>query len=112
MAFETAAINSMLDHLGTEVTYGGLIGTDGSAEVIGGTPAYARKVVTWGAASGKSMVGVCTSLVFDVPAGTINKVILMSAITGGITYNTITVTGETFAAQGTYTVTALGLSGS
>jgi len=111
MAFSAAAINSMLDHLGTEITYAGLL--DGSnVEATGGTPAYARKAVTWAAAAGSSISGNGTLPAFDVPAMTVNKVILMGASTAGTTYNTIDVTDEVFAAQGTYTLTALGLSGS
>jgi hypothetical protein len=109
--FLAAALNSMLDHLGTEITYAGLIGTDGTAEVIGGSPAYARKAVTWGTAAGSSMLANGTMPVFDVPACTVTKVSLMSASTSGTTYLIIDVTDEVFAAQGTYTVSGMTLSG-
>lgn len=111
MAFAEAAINSMLDHLGTEITYAGLLGADGTTEITGGSPAYARKAITWAAASGSSMAANGTLPSFDVPAGTVTKVILCSASSGGTTYATIDVTDEVFAAQGTYTLTAVTLSG-
>jgi hypothetical protein len=111
MAFQAAAITSMLDHLGTEITYAGLL-DENSTELTGGTPAYLRKAVTWAAASGNTMAAAATLPVFDVPAATVNKVILMGASTAGVTYNIIDVTNEVFAAQGTYTITGLTLSGS
>lgn len=111
MAFQSVAITSMLDHLGTEITWSGLL--DGSnVEVTGGTPAYARKAVTWAAASGNTMAAAATLPVFDVPAVTVNKVILIGASVAGTTYNIIDVTDEVFAAQGTYTIIGLTLSGS
>ena len=110
MAIQDAAITSMLDHLGTEITYAGLL--DGSnTELTGGSPAYLRKPVAWAAASGKTMAAAGVSS-FDVPAATVNKVILMGASTAGVTYSIIDVTDEVFAAQGTYTITGLTLSGS
>lgn len=44
-------------------------GTTGANEATGGSPAYARKAITWGAtdASGDT---VGTEVVFDAPAGT------------------------------------------
>lgn len=44
-------------------------GTTGANEISGGSPAYARKTITWtaGAVDGQITSGV---LVFDVPAGT------------------------------------------
>jgi len=111
MAFQDAAITSMLDHLGTEITWAGLL-DDSNVEATGGTPAYARKAVTWAAASGKTMAANGTLPAFDVPAMTVNKVILIGESVAGTTYNIIDVTNEVFAAQGTYTITGLTLSGS
>jgi hypothetical protein len=107
-AYENAAKNSMLDHLGTEITYAGLL-NGSNVELSGGSPAYERKAVTWAAASGGTMAANGTLPVFDVPAATVNKVILMGASTAGVTYNIYDVTDEVFAAQGTYTITGITL---
>lgn len=104
--YAAAAKNSMLDHLGTEITHAGLLGVDGATELTGGSPAYARKAVTWAAADAGSMAANGTLPSFDVPACTVTKVIFCSALSGGTTYATADVTDEVFAAQGVYTLTA------
>ncbi len=116
MAFEAAGINSMLDHIGTEGLYLSLHtddpAGDGAHEVTGGTPAYIRKAVTWGAANAKSMAA-SNQPVFDVPAGTTVKFVgLWSAESNGTFYGSCAVTNEAFAGQGTYTLTSTTLSGS
>jgi hypothetical protein len=105
MAYEIAGKNKMLDDLGVVAIYAGLL--DGSdVEVTGGSPAYARKSITWGAAANGSKA-LSNSPVFDIPAGvTVSKIILCSALTGGTTYATYDATNETFAGQGTYTITS------
>jgi hypothetical protein len=113
MTVAAAGINIMLDRLGLSAVYAGLLSTDGSTEMTSGSPAYTRKAVTWTAAAGSSVVGITASLpAFDVPATTVTKVILTSAVSSGTTYATIDVTDEVFAAQGTYTLTSLKISGS
>lgn len=80
MPFNVTAQNVMLDALdesATQITHVGIhqLGDPGTGtnatgtEAIGGSPAYARQSVTWGAASSgtKSNTGALT---FDVPAGT------------------------------------------
>lgn len=80
-------------------------GAGGSNEVAGGTPAYARKAVTWNTAAAGGVDNSNTS-VFDVPAATtVTHVGFWSAATGGTFYGSQAVTNETFGAQGTYTVT-------
>lgn len=82
------------------------VGSGSGNEVTGGSPAYARKAVTWSAASGGS-VATSNSPVFDVPAGTtVARVGLQSASTAGTYYGDGEVTDEVFAGQGTYTVTS------
>jgi hypothetical protein len=112
MAFNESAINLMLDAIGVACDWAGLLGSDGSTEVTGGSPAYARKAVTWAAASGSSMSANGTLPTFDVPADTVTKVILCTESTAGTTHIVIDVTDEVFAAQGTYELTAITLSGS
>lgn len=93
MPFNTTAQNAMLDALdesNTQITHIGIgqLGTDpgqgtnnASTEATGGSPAYARQAVTWGAAASgvKQNTGALT---FDVPAGTYAYFLLMNASTG------------------------------
>lgn len=80
--------------------------TSGANEVSGGSPAYARKSVTWAAASSAS-VAMSGTVAFDVPSSTTVKYVgYWSASSGGTFRGAKAVTNETFAGQGTYTVTA------
>jgi len=109
MAYEDAGKNLMLDALGVPITYVGLL-DETDTEITGGSPAYARKAITWAAASGGAMSANGTLPVFDVPAGTtVNKVIFMSAISGGTKYAEADITDEVFTNQGTYTLTSVAL---
>jgi len=113
MPYSSNAKNSMLDHLGTEAVFVSLHITDpgdtGTGEVTGGSPAYARKAITWNAAAAGAMDDSNVP-VFDVPAGThVNYVGLWSLVTGGVWYGSDVVTEEIFAAQGTYTLTDMDL---
>lgn len=74
-------------------------------EVSGGTPAYARKSVTFSAAA-EGSIDSSNQPVFDCPAGAvINYVGFFSAATSGTLLGIDPVTEETFGAQGTYTLT-------
>ncbi len=77
---------------------GGTAGT----EPTGGSPAYARKSITWSASAN----GVVTAtVVFDIPSGaTIVGVGIHSLQTAGNYLDGVTVTSQAFASQGTYTV--------
>ena len=76
-------------------------GTTGASEVTGGSPAYARKAITWAAASAGNLDG--SSVTFDVPAGTYTHLGYWSAVTAGTFYGGSALsTPETFAAQGQY----------
>lgn len=105
----TAEKNSLATKYGTDAAYAALFtadpGTTGSVtgEVTGGAPAYARKAVSWGAASN----GVITATVtFDVPAGTtVTYAAVCSASTGATLLDRISVTSQNFATQGTYALT-------
>lgn len=80
-------------------------GDTGASEISGGTPAYARKSITFNAPAGGSLDSSNTP-VFDVPAGTtVSYVGFWDALTGGNFYGSANVTDEAFAAQGTYTLT-------
>jgi hypothetical protein len=75
-------------------------------EVTGGTPAYARRAITWSApVNGVSTGTIATP--FDVPAGvTVRGAGVMSAATGGTYLEGGAVTEQVFATQGTYNLTA------
>lgn len=72
-----AAKHLMLDALDETATGGADFGslhtaysTTGANEVTGGSPAYARKALTWGAAASGAKALAATFPVWDVPAGT------------------------------------------
>ena len=74
-----------------------------TAEVSGGSPAYARKSVAWNAASG----GTATQngdVVLDIPAGTTVTYVSLWNTAGTVRYLKKAVTAEAFGAQGTYTI--------
>lgn len=79
-------------------------GNTGASEVTGGTPAYARKAITFAAASAGSKAA-STQPVFDVPAGTTVAWVGFWDATPAFV-GSANVTDEVFAAQGTYTLTA------
>jgi len=107
MAIATTALkNTLATAYGTAATHAALFtadpGTTGSVtgEVTGGSPAYARKAITWSSAS----AGVITATVtFDVPTGT---TVTYAAVCGGLTGANLldkgAVTSQAFASQGTY----------
>ncbi len=115
MPYSTAGKNLMLDALrGTNPTvavayaslHTGSPGDDGANELTGGTPAYARKAITMAAASAGA-IAASNQPVFDVPASsTVTHVGFWSAVSGGTFLGYADVTDETFASQGTYTLTS------
>lgn len=97
---------------GTQAPYGCLFtadpGTGGAAtgEVTGGSPAYARKAISWGAPNASSAVS--GSPTFDVPAGTtvtFAGVAVSNVAATADVRDSVAVTSQTFASQGTYQVT-------
>lgn len=108
--YSNAGKNLLLDGFASGAVYASLHtgdpSTTGANEVTGGSPAYARKSVTWAAASAGALT-TSNAQVFDVPAGTtIQYVGFWSLASGGTFYGHVTITNETFAGQGTYTVAA------
>ncbi|MFC5268460.1 hypothetical protein ACFPJ1_40680 [Kribbella qitaiheensis] len=78
---------------------GGTAGTEPS----GGSPAYARKAITWGSPTNGVMTATVT---FDVPTGTtIVGAGVHDAITAGNYLDGAAVTSQAFASQGTYALT-------
>jgi hypothetical protein len=114
MALNTTALNLMLEELATVAVFASLhtdvVGSGSGNEVTGGSPAYARKAITWNAASSGNLDNNANP-VFDVPAGTtIRRVGLFSASTAGTYYGDADITDETFGAQGTYTLSDFDVS--
>jgi hypothetical protein len=109
MPYSVAGKNAMLNALGALAGFASLHtadpGDSGANEISGGSPAYARKAVTWNAASGGSMDDSNVP-VFDIPpATTVAFAGFWSLVTGGVFYAGSDVTDEVFANQGTYTLT-------
>jgi len=109
MPYSTVGKNAMLDYLAGVAVYVSLHtgdpGDDGSNEVSGGDPAYARQSITWNSASSGSLDSSNTPE-FDVPSSTtVAYVGFWSAESAGTFYGAADVTDEVFAGQGTYTLT-------
>lgn len=105
----------LLDATGTQygfaAAYTGDPGATGVVnEVTGGSPAYARKAITWASATSatpSSKALTATFPVFDIPASTTVAFIGIWTLASGGTYGGCwDVTDEVFAGQGTYTLTA------
>lgn len=90
-------------------------GSSPGTELSGGSPAYARKAITWNAAGAvgpagsgvqPATPGVCyAQVVFDVEAGdTVAGAGVHTAITAGSYLDGAAVTSQAFATQGTYTL--------
>lgn len=78
-------------------------GTTGTNEISGGSPAYARKSLTWTAGSSDGVV--TASCTFDVPASTaITHAGIWSAVTSGTFYDKVAVTYNSQPSQGQLTV--------
>lgn len=113
----TAALNVMVGALQGVAGWASLHSADpgatGTSELAGGSPAYARKAVSWAAPSGGSG-DTSANMTFDVPAGsTVAYWGLWSAASGGTFYGSGKMTTpETYGAQGKCVVltgtTALG----
>jgi hypothetical protein len=88
-------------------------GTTGASEATGGSPAYARKAITWGTptfSSGTETVASAATVTFDVPTGTYAYFGLWDAASGGNYLMGGTCTSQTFGAQGQYQITSGNLS--
>lgn len=106
-SFVTAAKNTMLDALtvGTASLHTADPGATGTNEVAGGSPAYARKAVTFNAAASASRA-LNANVEFDVPAGT--TVTHVGYWNGGTFHGSDPVTNESYTGQGIYRLLASG----
>jgi hypothetical protein len=81
--------------------------TDNTTEPSGGSPAYARKALTWGSSSAGTKALAATLPTFDIPAGfTVKSVGLWTAVSGGTLIGYFDVTDEAYVGQGTYAVSS------
>ena len=108
MAIQTSTQrNNLATAYGTNATHAALYttapGATAGTEVTGGSPAYARKAISWGAPTN----GVITATVtFDVPSGTtVVGAGVHTALTAGTYLDGGSVTSQAFASQGTYQLT-------
>lgn len=110
MAIQTVAMrNALVDAYKAQATHMALYSTTPGAtagtELTGGSPAYARKAMSWGATSASA--STATAVTFDVPAGaTVAGFGFHNALTAGTYLDGAGVTSQAFASQGTYQVTA------
>lgn len=108
MAIQTNAMKNILsDAYKGSATHGAVYttapGSSAGTEPSGGSPAYARKALSWSASSGGVTSATAT---FDIPASTtIVGAGVHSALTAGTYYDGGSLTSQTFASQGTYEVT-------
>lgn len=115
MTINATSKNLMLDALGAVAGFASLHvadpGAAGANEVTGGSPAYARKAVTWNAADAGNLDS-SNAPVFDVPAGTtVSHFGLWSLATGGTFYGGNALSAaEAFTGQGTYTLSDCDIS--
>ena len=106
MAMTVGYRNSIATHGAGLITHIGLM--NGASELAGGTPAYARKAVTWTAAA-LGVIRPTANLTFDIPAGaTIDSWAGFSAANGGTNYGGLAVAHVEFIPQGTYILLAAG----
>lgn len=108
MAIQTTTEkNALATEYGIDAAYGAVYttapGASAGTEPSGGSPAYARKALTWGAPSGGVITATAT---FDIPSGTtVVGVGVHTAATAGTYLDGTSVTSQAFASQGTYAVT-------
>ena len=108
MAIQTAAMRDIVAvaYGGSNTTRFGALyttapgGTAGT-EVTGGSPAYARKALTFTTTN-----PITATVTFDVPSGTtVVGAGIHSLVTGGTYLDGASVTSQAFASQGTYQLT-------
>lgn len=108
MAIQTTTEkNSLATKYGVDAAYGAVYttapGASAGTEVSGGTPAYARKALTWSTASGGVTTATAT---FDIPASTtVVGVGVHTAVTAGTYLDGGSITSQAFSSQGTLAVT-------
>lgn len=113
-SFTATAKNAALDAVGSGATWVALFHGDpagAGVEITGGSPAYARKQVTFASASSSSKA-TTGAVTIDVPAAAVVDFwALYSASTAGTQWESGSLpVSETFGGQGTYVVDSVTLS--
>jgi len=110
--YDTTAKDVMVNALAAVMTSDHLHTADpgaansNTAEITGGSPAYARKTSLWNTASGGAVDdNNGAGLVFDIPAATTVAWASFWNAANTVRYMKKQVTSEVFGAQGTYTLT-------
>lgn len=81
--YTDAAIHNMLAAEGTtHLSLHSAYSSSGDNEISGGSPAYARKAVTWSAPASRGIT-IAGAVTFDVPASTVAWIGRWTALTGG-----------------------------
>jgi hypothetical protein len=97
--------NAVAGHGASLITHIGLVDA-GGVELTGGSPAYARRPVSW-ATPADGTIRPTANLVFDAPAGAVIAGWRgFSGPTGGTNYGGTALPTETMGAQGDYTLLA------
>lgn len=105
MALNSAYLNAIADHGGGLITHVGLADGPNEVDELDDATIYARQSITWNAAVDGDLDS-SGEITFDVPGGsTVSHVQFWSAATGGTFYGSSSVTSESFAGDGTYTLT-------
>ena len=99
-------LDAIANHGRTVATHIGLVNELGN-EITGGSPAYARRAVTW-LTSANGVIHPNADLDFNVPAGTtVAGIRFFSALTGGTNFGGRNMTqNEVFTAQGIFRLLA------
>lgn len=109
MAIKTAAgRNALATAYGNLATHGAIYTTvPGATAGTEPTGVYARKPLTWGTPNDNGTLSTITATAtFDVPSGAnVQGVGVHTALTAGSYVDGATVTSQSFASQGTLTVT-------
>lgn len=104
MVLPAAWLNLAADAIKGGYTHVGL--RNSGTELTGGSPAYSRQTLSYGATANGDWAGTAS---FNVPAGsTVNEVAFYSASSGGSPSHTESVTPEVYGGQGTYALTVNG----
>ena len=107
MPLYAPAKNAMLDHLAGLAVLASLHSADptsaGLNELAGGSPAYARKPITWNPANNANLDNNANP-VFDVGAGSTVAFFGLWSADGLTFYGSGELTPEDFSGQGTYTL--------
>lgn len=103
----TTQKNNLATAYGTAATHAALYstvpGASAGTELSGGSPAYARKPLSWSAPSSGAITASAT---FDVGSGsTVAGAGVHTALTAGTYLDGAGVTSQSFASQGTYSLT-------